>query len=130
MLRSRRSRPMRRRSPAGDEPGIRGTGLALDLAVADRVVPVRMCVGCRQRSSISELSRVVAVDGQFVPDPRRRYAGRGAWMHPRPECLAQAERRGAFRRALRVTGDLSTQALHSFVADHRGQHHEPDRSAP
>ncbi|MDQ3716502.1 MAG: YlxR family protein [Actinomycetota bacterium] len=98
--------------------------------MADRVVPVRTCVGCRQRSSISELLRVVAVAGQVVPDPQRRCAGRGAWMHPRPECLARAERRGAFRRALRVTGDLSAEALHSFVADRLGQHHEQDRPAP
>ncbi|MBA3368876.1 MAG: YlxR family protein [Geodermatophilaceae bacterium] len=111
---------MRGRSPAADEPGIRGTDLALDWAVSDREFPVRTCVGCRQRSSISELLRVVAVSGQVVPDPQRRYAGRGAWMHPRPECLARAERRGVFRRALRVTGDLSTGALHSFVADRPG----------
>ncbi|MBA3295000.1 MAG: YlxR family protein [Geodermatophilaceae bacterium] len=92
--------------------------------MADRVVPVRTCVGCRQRCSISELLRVVAVDGQVLPDPQRRYAGRGASLHPRSVCLARAERRGAFRRALRVSGDLSTKALGSYLADRFDQHQE------
>jgi len=98
-------------------------GSALEWAVVDRVVPVRTCVGCRQRSPIAELVRVVAVDGQVIPDPLRRYAGRGASLHPRPACLAEAERRRAFGRALRVPGTLSTQVLGSYLADLFGEHH-------
>ncbi len=98
-------------------------GSALEWAVVDRVVPVRTCVGCRQRSPIDELVRVVAVDGRVVPDPLRRYAGRGASLHPRPACLAEAERRRAFGRALRVPGTLSTQLLGGYVADLLGEHH-------
>ncbi|MDQ3054752.1 MAG: YlxR family protein [Actinomycetota bacterium] len=62
--------------------------------------------------------------GQVLPDPQRRYAGRGASLHPRSVCLARAERRGAFRRALRVSGDLSTKALGSYLADRFDQHQE------
>lgn len=65
-----------------------------------------MCVGCRAREERSALVRFVAVesDGELVarPDPRRRLPGRGAWMHPDPDCLAAAERRRAIGRALRV----------------------------
>ncbi|MDQ3735112.1 MAG: YlxR family protein [Actinomycetota bacterium] len=89
--------------------------------MADRVIPVRTCVGCRQRSSISELLRVVAVDGAVVPDPQRRHAGRGASLHPRAACLEHAERRGAIGRALRVSGILSTQELRRYLADRLGQ---------
>jgi uncharacterized protein len=48
------------------------------------------------------------VDGVLTPDPRRRLPGRGAWLHPDPECLHRAERRSAFPRALRVPGPLDT----------------------
>jgi len=67
------------------------------------------------------LLRVVAVGGATVgyatviPDPKRRQQGRGAHIHPDPTCLAQAERRRAFGRALRVTGVLDTGPLREFV---------------
>jgi len=37
-----------------------------------------------------------------VVDARRALPGRGAWLHPDPGCLAQALRRKAIQRALRV----------------------------
>ncbi|MFC5066295.1 YlxR family protein [Actinomycetospora atypica] len=77
--------------------------------------PVRTCVGCRSRGPVSELLRVVAVDGTCVPDPRRREPGRGAWLHPRADCLHRAERRSAFPRALRVPGPLDLGALHALL---------------
>ena len=53
-----------------------------------------------------ELLRVVADDLgdglEVVPDPRGRAPGRGAHLHPTPECLELALRRRAFARALRV----------------------------
>nr|WP_254125737.1 YlxR family protein [Amycolatopsis sp. CA-230715] len=80
--------------------------------------PVRTCVGCRKRASIGELLRVVAVDGCLVVDERRRLPGRGAWLHPGPECLAKAERRRAFPRALRVSGVLDARAVSARLAAH------------
>ena len=77
--------------------------------------PVRTCVGCRTRTAASGLLRVVAVDGALVPDPRRRYPGRGAWVHPDIGCLRLAERRRAFPRALRTAGELDTAAVHDFL---------------
>src|SRR6476619_2607839 len=64
--------------------------------------PVRTCIGCRVRERSVVLLRVVAVDGVVIPDLRRRLPGRGAWLHPDLRCLAAAERRRAFGRALRV----------------------------
>ena len=57
----------------------------------------------------SELLRLVAIDlgadhFSVVPDPARRRPGRGAHLHPDPACLALAERRRAFGRALRIAG--------------------------
>ncbi|HST99459.1 MAG TPA: YlxR family protein [Geodermatophilus sp.] len=85
-----------------------------DQPPADRG-PVRTCVGCRTRAVADDLLRVVAVDGMVIPDPRRRLPGRGAWLHPLPECLSRAERRSAFPRALRVAGPLDVDQVRSFL---------------
>ncbi|OLT07364.1 hypothetical protein BJF90_14800 [Pseudonocardia sp. CNS-004] len=61
------------------------------------------------------LLRVVAVNGALVPDPRRRFPGRGAWLHFAPECLDRAERRSAFPRALRVPGPLDPAAVRGHI---------------
>jgi predicted RNA-binding protein YlxR (DUF448 family) len=52
---------------------------------------------------------------QVTPDPKRRQQGRGAHIHPDRTCLAQAERRRAFGRALRITGVIDTGPLNEFV---------------
>jgi predicted RNA-binding protein YlxR (DUF448 family) len=51
-----------------------------------------------------------------VPDPARRLPGRGASLHPDPACLALAERRRAFGRALRVAGVLDIGPVREYVA--------------
>jgi uncharacterized protein len=82
--------------------------------------PVRTCVGCRTRAPASELLRVVAIETDVehfdvVPDPARRRPGRGANIHPDPACLALAERRRAFGRALRISGVIDTAPLAEVV---------------
>ncbi|MEV6968796.1 YlxR family protein [Hamadaea sp. NPDC051192] len=97
---------------------------------------MRTCVGCRQRAAASELLRFVAIaiDSDLpgspdiggsravrvVPDPTRRAPGRGAHLHPIPACLALAEKRRAFGRALRVAGvcDITplSEAIHGGKA--------------
>jgi hypothetical protein len=48
------------------------------------------------------------------PDPRHRLPGRGAWVHPAPDCLETAVRRKAFGRALRLRAavDVSVVVRH------------------
>ncbi len=77
--------------------------------------PVRMCVGCRQRVPATDLLRVVIVNGTVIADPERRLPGRGANLHPDVECLAAAERRRAFTRALRVDGPLDLSVLRDAI---------------
>jgi uncharacterized protein len=75
------------------------------------------------------LLRFVAVeDGigphqvRLVPDPARRAPGRGAHLHPDPACLALAQRRRAFGRALRISGVPDTGALVEFIGpDEQGR---------
>lgn len=87
------------------------------------MVPVRTCVGCRDRAPASTLLRIVAVaDADVVRlrvDPRHRLPGRGAYLHVDPACLAKAERRRAFGRALRVAGVLDTGPVTAYVTEQR-----------
>ena len=86
--------------------------------------PVRTCIGCRERAAKRELLRVVAgTDAEnqgswlVVPDPSGTAPGRGAHLHPTAECLALAERRRAFARALRRPGErLETGPLSDYLA--------------
>ncbi|WP_278263934.1 YlxR family protein [Nocardia sp. AG03] len=94
---------------------------------------VRTCIGCRLREPSAELLRIVArhrdTGGDtagapavaIVPDPRRRLPGRGAWLHPVSACLRSAERRRAFGRALRVSGNLDISALEQYL-ENRHEH--------
>jgi len=77
--------------------------------------PVRTCIGCRKAVAASDLLRVVIVNGTVKADPQRRLPGRGANLHPDLECLAAAERRRAFTRALRVDGPLDLSALRDEI---------------
>ena len=83
--------------------------------------PIRTCIGCRVPAAAAELLRVIAAPGRtataVVPDPRRRAAGRGAWLHPSPGCVELAERRRAFGRALRIEGSIDIGAVRQHVAE-------------
>ncbi|MET7488124.1 YlxR family protein [Streptomyces sp. NPDC005538] len=80
-----------------------------------RACPERTCVGCRERAAKKELLRIVAVEGECVPDHRGTLPGRGAYLHPALVCLDLAVRRRAFPRALRAQGPLDTKALRLHV---------------
>ena len=79
--------------------------------------PVRTCVGCRQRDHQADLVRVVAEAGRAVLNLDGRKPGRGAWLHPDPECFAQAEKRRAFGRALRADQGLDLYAIATYVVE-------------
>ena len=82
----------------------------------------RTCVGCRRRDVRSALLRVVAERDDtgehiigVVVDQRLRLPGRGAWLHPTPECLDLAVRLKAFGRALRVKALLEVAAVGAYI---------------
>ena len=79
-------------------------------------------MGCRGRAPAAELLRVVVNSRDLVPDPARRMPGRGASLHLDPDCLALAERRRAFGRALRTGGVLpdSTRLREYLAAEQAG----------
>jgi predicted RNA-binding protein YlxR (DUF448 family) len=65
-------------------------------------VPLRTCVGCRERAPQAALLRVGLAGGGLVADPRRRLAGRGSYVHPVTDCVRRASARGGFARAFRA----------------------------
>ncbi|MFK8849457.1 YlxR family protein [Streptomyces sp. Ac-502] len=80
-----------------------------------RVCPERTCVGCRERAAKDDLLRIVAIEGECVPDPRGTLPGRGAYLHPTRDCLDLAVRRRVFPRAFRGQGPFDATALRRFV---------------
>jgi len=95
----------RRREPAS----------AVDSMTAHLEGPVRTCVGCRARGARLTLLRVVVADGVLVVDHARRMPGRGASVHPDLACVALADKRRAFTRALRVEGPLDVAPVREHV---------------
>ena len=80
-------------------------------------VPVRTCIGCRSRDEKVRLLRIVARDGGVAVDVRQRQPGRGAYLHPRPECLEQALKRRSLGRALRseIDGQQAAVTIRQFL---------------
>ena len=83
-------------------------------------VPVRTCVGCREREAKPELLRIVAsTEGAIRWDPNGSEPGRGAYVHRRRSCVEAALSRGALARGLR-TG-LDEHGAATLRADIEGE---------
>lgn len=89
MTRARTQRKVRRAAAAGRPP----TG-----------EPERSCVVTRTAGDPDDLVRlVIGLEGEVVVDPSGRCPGRGAWILPTAEVIAQAEARpGLIAKALKV----------------------------
>lgn len=56
-----------------------------------RKIPLRICIGCREKKPKKELIRVVRTpQGEVVLDPTGKKPGRGAYLCPRADCLKKA----------------------------------------
>ncbi|MDR2567328.1 MAG: YlxR family protein [Bifidobacteriaceae bacterium] len=79
---------------------------------------MRTCVGCRERDLGSNLIRLV-LDASVSPallvvDLRNGSPGRGAWLHPRRQCVDRAISRKVWVRAFRHQGGVDVGALHGL----------------
>lgn len=76
-----------------------------------RADPVRTCIGCRTRSDVAGLVRLVLLDD--VMRPSEQSQGRGAWLcRGNRTCFDTAVRRKAFGRAMHAP--VSEQALEAL----------------
>lgn len=73
-------------------------------AAAPRRIPVRTCVACRTSGGKKGLLRVVRLpDGAGAAlDPTGKRSGRGAYVCPTPECVAQALKQKKLERSLKT----------------------------
>ena len=68
-----------------------------------RPQPMRKCVGCGERKTKKELTRIVRTpEGLIALDDTGRLNGRGAYICPSQECLAKAVRNRGLERSLDV----------------------------
>ncbi len=66
-------------------------------------IPMRQCMGCRERLSKKDMIRVVRrTDGGVQLDFSGKLNGRGAYICPNPACLKKARKAGSLARALEV----------------------------
>ena len=68
---------------------------------AQKKIPMRQCLGCREHKAKKELIRVVrSPEGEISLDFRGKASGRGAYLCPQLDCLNRARRARALERAL------------------------------
>ena len=66
-------------------------------------IPMRQCMGCRERKAKRELIRVVRTpEGRVQLDFGGKVNGRGTYLCLNPECLKKAMRSRALERQLEV----------------------------
>ena len=67
-------------------------------------IPMRQCMGCRERLPKREMIRVVrCTDGNVQLDFSGKLSGRGAYICPKSECLKKARKSKSLDRSLEVT---------------------------
>jgi hypothetical protein len=67
-------------------------------------IPVRMCVGCREKKEKREMLRVVRTpEGGVALDDTGKLSGRGAYVCRKAECLRRAIRQNQLERQLEIT---------------------------
>ena len=66
-------------------------------------IPMRQCMGCRERKPKKELLRVVrTTDGSAALDFSGKLNGRGSYVCPDPACLKKAMKSRALERELEI----------------------------
>ena len=66
-------------------------------------IPMRQCMGCRERKAKKEMIRVVrTTEGTVSLDFSGKLNGRGAYVCPHMECLKKAIKTKALERCLEV----------------------------
>ena len=75
-------------------------------------LPLRKCVACNHMIPKDQLFRVVRIDGQVKLDLSYKAQGRGAYVCKNKDCVALAQKKKAFNRALK--GPVSEEVINSI----------------
>ena len=77
--------------------------------MAQKKVPMRQCIGCREMKPKRELIRIVkSPEGDISLDPKGKLPGRGTYICPNAACLAKAKKSKGIERAFstQISPDL------------------------
>lgn len=88
----------------------------------NRKVPMRTCVGCRQKQEKKTLLRIVrSPDGNVCVDDSGKRPGRGAYLCKSEACFKRAIRNESLAKALDIElGDDLIVELSTQVREHEG----------
>ena len=78
----------------------------------NKTIPLRKCVACNQMLPKDQLFRVVRIDGQAQVDLSYKAQGRGAYVCKNVDCIALAEKKRSFNRALK--GTISEEVINKL----------------
>ncbi len=69
----------------------------------NKKVPMRQCVGCREMKNKKEMFRIIkTAENEILLDVIGKKNGRGAYICPNEECLAQAIKNKGLERSLKT----------------------------
>jgi len=84
-------------------------------------IPMRQCMGCRERRAKRELIRVVrGTDGTVCLDFSGKLNGRGAYLCSNTECLKKAQKSKALERSLEVP--IPEEVYERLLREMEGSH--------
>ena len=71
--------------------------------MADKKIPLRLCVGCQAMKPKLELIRVIKTpEGEVTLDATGRKNGRGAYLCKNEECLKKLRKTKGLERSLKI----------------------------
>ena len=86
--------------------------------MANKKIPMRMCVGCAEMKSKNELIRVIKTpENEIVLDATGRKNGRGAYICSNMECLKKARKSKGLERSLTVARPTEVYDNHEKEMD-------------
>ena len=72
--------------------------------MANKKIPMRMCVGCAEMKLKNELIRVIKTpENEIVLDATGRKNGRGAYICRQKECLQKARKNKGLERSFKMS---------------------------
>ena len=84
-------------------------------------IPMRQCMGCRERREKRQMIRVVrGTDGNVGLDFSGKLNGRGAYICPNIECLKKARKSKALDRSLEV--EIPEEVYDRLQGEMEGSH--------
>ncbi len=82
---------------------------------ANKKIPLRQCVGCREMKNKKEMIRVIRTSGgSFELDATGKKNGRGAYLCPNPDCLEKAKKNRGLERSF---GQAIPAEVYAFLEE-------------